>query len=202
MKSPPLPSNSSISKYLEKWKPLDSYVLQEKSLALLFTELCPNNDNIEGILLKVSALNDFYSTNIYDTFTVASHIMKLNIDSRLEARDYSLVNDISRVTMKDGSVRNFYSFASKYCSHHKPEYFPIYDSYVGKMLKYYRNSDKCKEFKNDDLKDYETFISIISELKSRYSLGTQTLRELDIFLWLAGKEHFPHTYKNKIASKK
>jgi hypothetical protein len=33
---------------------------------------------------------------------------------------------------------NFYSFATKYCSHHKPEMYPIYDSYVDKMLGYFK----------------------------------------------------------------
>lgn len=32
------------------------------------------------------------------------------------------------------SASNFYSFASKYCSHHNPLDYPIYDIYVDEVL--------------------------------------------------------------------
>lgn len=85
-------------------------------------------------LIKVSALNDFYSTNIFSPFQVAKHIINLDIDDRLQVGDVTLVNDIAKVTMDNGKVENFYFFATKYCSHHKPIDLPIYDSYVDKLF--------------------------------------------------------------------
>ena len=38
-----------------------------------------------------------------------------------------------------------------------PDIFPIYDSYVDKILKYFRQKDKFSAFKNDDLKIYHKF---------------------------------------------
>ena len=64
----PVPSKESIHKYLALLETLERYALAEGALGLLFNELCPKNANIENVLLKVSALNDFYSTNIYDSF--------------------------------------------------------------------------------------------------------------------------------------
>ncbi len=194
MSNIPKPCEKSISEYLEQWDTLEKYTLQESSLGKLFLVHCPDNCDIESVLLKVSALNDFYSTNIYDTYTVAKHILKLNIDSRLTSGDRSLVNEIASVNTGE-KIRNFYSFASKYCSHHNPDDFPIYDSYVDKMLRHYRKVDKFSNFRNDDLKSYPTFITIIESLRKFYRVNSFSLRQLDIFLWLAGKEHLPNNYK-------
>ena len=193
MNTIPTPSITTINKYLEEWNTLEKYTLQEQSLGNLFHLYCPKNNKIENILLKVSALNDFYSTNIFDTYTVAKHILSLDIDTRLKEGDYTLVNDMASVNM-GSRIINFYSFASKYCSHHNPELFPIYDSYVEKMLKHYRKIDKFYIFKNNELKSYPDFINIIKSLKDFYQLDSYTLRELDIFLWLAGKQYMPNNY--------
>ena len=166
-------------------------------MSLLFNQLCSENKSIEHILLKVSTLNDFYSTNIFDTYSVARHILNLNVDSRLEAKDYSLVNDIARVSIK-GKVRNFYAFSSKYCSHHRPESFPIYDSFVEKMLLHYQSVSGFGEFRKDDLKNYSRFIEIIRSFQTYYKLAKFSLREIDVFLWLVGKEYFPRNYKRRL----
>ena len=187
------PSEKIVNAYLEKWSTLENYILQENSLSLLFNKLCPDNTNIENILLKVSALNDFYSTNIFDTFTVSKHILNCCIDQYLNTGCKSLVNKIALITIK-GKPRNFYSFASKYCSHHKPEIYPIYDSYVKKMLMYFKKKDKFDTFKKEELKKYERFLEIIHKFKQYYNLGNFSLRQIDIYLWLAGKEYFPNKY--------
>ena len=193
MSNPATPNDKIIKEYLKSWKTLESYTLQEKSLNLLFKSYCPKNDKIEHVLLKVSALNDFYSTNIYDTYSVAKHILSCNVDSDLERGEVELVNKIAPVTIK-GKTRKFYSFASKYCSHHKPETYPIYDSYVEKMLIYFKRIDEFESFKKDDLKTYSRFIEIIGKFKDHYNLSGFSLREIDIYLWLAGKQYFPNKY--------
>ncbi len=200
MKEPATPNEEIICSYLKEWDNLDNYILQENSLNLLFNKLCNSNKSIENILLKVSALNDFYSTNIYDTFTVAKHILKCDIDNELENHNKELVNKIALIKMKRKTI-NFYSFASKYCSHHKPEHYPIYDVYVEKMLMFFKKRDKFDSFKKEDIKNYPRFIEIINNFKVNYNLQQYSLRQIDIYLWLAGKEHFPKTYKkpNRVA---
>lgn len=133
----PRPCKEEVIKYLNKWDSLENYVLQEKSLDKLFINTYPNNIEIEDILIKVSSLNDFYSTNIFSVFPVAKHILELNIDKRLKRKDTTLVNDISNVEI-NGKNKHFYSFATKYCSHHDPINYPIYDNYVDKVLNYFR----------------------------------------------------------------
>ena len=104
-----------------------------------------DNTSIENILIKCSVLNDFYSTNIFKVYPVAVHILDLDIDDRLNRHDPTLVNDIANIVI-NGKSKYFYSFASKYCSHHDPINYPIYDSYVEKVLKYFRNKDKLIKF--------------------------------------------------------
>lgn len=194
MAEPLTPTPDLLSEYLSKWKQLENYRLQEASLGLLFHSLCPENKKIEHVLLKVSALNDFYSTNIFDTYSVAKHILTKDIDDRLKKDDHSLVNDIAQISIKN-KTKNFYSFASKYCSHHKPTSYPIFDSFVEKMLLHYKSADNFDTFDKVDLKSYGRFIKVIRSFQSFYNLYKFTLREIDIFLWLAGKDWFPRNYR-------
>lgn len=83
----PTPSKIEVEKYLSQWDELENYHLQEEALNKLFFKVYPNNTDISDILIKVSCLNDFYSTNIFSPFTVAKHIQTLNIDERLREGD-------------------------------------------------------------------------------------------------------------------
>lgn len=178
--------------WLDNWNKLDEYVAQEKAIKKAFC-LLSSNDSLENILIKCSILNDFYSTNIYKIYFVARHIFDLSVDKRLKAGDPALVNDIANVEI-EGKTFCFYSFASKYCSHHNEDDYPIYDSYVQKVLKYYRDVDKFAKFKEADLKDFKSFKNILIEFQNKYGLSQFNLKELDMFLWQFGKKYFPNVY--------
>lgn len=189
-------NHSLIKESLEEWQTLKKYRLQEDSLGLLFRHFCPGNKKIEHVLLKVCALNDFYSTNIFDTYSVAKHVLEMDLDTRLNLGDCSLVNELARVTIREKEW-NFYSFASKYCNHHKPERFPIFDSFVERLLMHYKKAHGFAKFRKDELKDYKRFIEIIEGFQKFYGLEAFSLREIDIYLWLTGKKMFPRKYKKK-----
>lgn len=185
------PSVEQVEHYQEVWRRQENYVLQERSLNKLFGTTYPMNNDLDDILIKVCSLNDFYSTNIFSPFKVARHILDLSIDTRLNQLDHTLVSSIAKVRLARRKKWNFYSFASKYCSHHKPDAYPIYDSYVDTMLRYFRKTDRFHRFMNEDLKDYPSFVGIVGEFQSHYGLGGFTLKEIDRYLWLRGKKHFP-----------
>ena len=189
----PNPSKDEVKKYLQKWDSLDNYVLQESSLDKLFLKTYPNNTDINDILIKASSLNDFYSTNIFSIFSVAKHILELNIDERLKAGDEALVNDIAKIIINNKN-KNFYSFASKYCSHHYPTEYPIYDNYVEKVLLYFKKRDKFDDFTKEDLKNYKTFKKILITFKNFYKIDEYDLKEIDKYIWQLGKEYFPKKY--------
>ena len=45
----------------------------------------------------------------------------------------------------------------RYCSHHNTLDYPIYDSYVDEVFRYFRNRDGFSDFHDGDLKDYVRF---------------------------------------------
>ena len=183
------PSPKEVGRYLNKWNGLENYNLQEDALNRLFFEYAPKNDNTEDILLKAAALNDFYSTNILDIYSVAKHIRQLKIDDYLAEGKPELVDKLRKVVIDD-KERNLYSFATKYCSHHKPDVYPIYDRYVDKVLRYLRNTYQFSNFRNDELRDYKRFVEIIDDFKAFFGLNEYNYKKIDRYLWLVGKEQF------------
>jgi hypothetical protein len=190
----PSPTVKEVEKYLSKWGSLEGYVLQESSLKKLFTKTYPENKDMDDILIKVCSLNDFYSTNIFSPFKISRHIFHLNIDRRLEANDLTLVNDIANVKVGEGREINFYSFATKYCSHHRPLEYPIYDYYVDKILMHFKKHKAFSEFKRIDLKEYVKYHNVLLDFRSFYNLDKFNLKEIDQYLWQLGKEHFAKKY--------
>lgn len=188
------PSVAEVEKYLKLWDSLENYKLQESSLRKLFLKIYPLNNDLDDVLIKVSSLNTFYSVNIYDVFTVAKHIIDLKIDGSLSKDDLSVVNRIAVVKMKNGKTRNFYSFATKYCSHHKPAVYPIYDSYVEKILIYFKRKDKFDNFLNQDLRSFKSFKRILMKFREYYGLEAFDLKQIDQYLWQAGKKYFLKKY--------
>jgi hypothetical protein len=148
-------------------------------------------------LIKVCSLNAFYSTNIFSPFTVAKHIVDSNIDEKLSIGDLNIVNKIANITMNGGKKKNFYSFATKYCSHHKPDVYPIYDSFVEKILIHFKKKDKFYEFNNEDLKKYPIFKDILIRFKKFYNLEPFSIKQIDKYVWQLGKEYFPKDYSKK-----
>ena len=191
---PCIPSEQSVNKWIEDWEKTYGYPEQESALNKLFKDLCPNNTELDDILIKVCTLNDFYSTNIYKVFDVAEVIKSLNIDARLKSDkpDTKLVDEIVSKT-KEKTGRSIYSFASKYCSHHKPELYPIYDSYVDMLLRYYRDSENSVEFsfKDSELKNYASFCNVEIMFKKHFHLEMFDAKQIDKFLWQEGKKCFP-----------
>ena len=197
----PKPSKEEVKYWLDEWKKLPDYTTQEEAISDLFKQYKLNND-LKQIIVKCSVLNDFYSTNIFKVYPVACHILKLNVDERIKKGDDTIVNEIAKITLKDKTTledkeHNFYSFASKYCSHHNKEEYPIYDYYVEKMLIHCRKLYNFNDFKDKDLKDYAKFKSILVGFQVFFDLEEYTLKELDRYLWQAGKKYYPKKYKKK-----
>lgn len=191
----PHPTIEQVKFYLDKRESLENYVAQENALNKLFSTL-PFNTDLDDVLLKSATLNHFYSTNIFSIYSVAKHILSLkNVDKRLQAGDLSLIDEIRKITINEKN-KDSYSFASKYCAHHNGDAFPIFDSYVEKVLWYFQQTDKFSQFKWAELKNYATFKQVLLDFKAYYRLDC-TLRELDTYLWLLGKDFFRKNKDNK-----
>lgn len=197
----PTPCAKEVEKWLKHWDSLPDYTMQEKALDKLFFGEFSSNEDLLNILIKCSALNDFYSTNIFKVYPVAVHIQELHIDDALCSGDPDLVEKISNIDIENNNGeskhKNFYSFASKYCSHHNPQDYPIYDSYVEKVLKYFRKHNAEFTFSNGDLKVYAKFKSILLNFQKIYGIEQYSLKDLDRYLWQLGKHYLPNNYSKK-----
>ena len=85
---------------------------------------------------------------------------------------------------------NFYSFATKYCSHHQPENFAIYDSYVEKVLEELNVRDHFGNFRKGGLRNYYTYMNAIYSFQKEYGFADYTIKQLDQYLWQLGKWYF------------
>lgn len=186
------PSVEELKGYLAKWDTLNVYVEHEAALTMLFREdkEFSQNTSIRHIIVKCAVLNDFYATNIFQVEPVARNIASIaNFDERLNRGDRSLVGEIARA--KD--VKNFnYSFATKYCSHHRPEHYPIYDRYVADVLMFLRRKypDIFTFVSRESLKDYDTFVEAIEAVRDNFGLEAYSFKEIDRYLWQLGKDFY------------
>lgn len=186
-----LSMKETVLKFHAKWDSKENEEVHFYDLALrkLFTETYPLNENLREICIKVNTLNIFYSTRILnkDIYTVAKHIRNLNIDRRLNDEDLDLVTDISYVGDR---INRCYSFATKYCSFHKPLVYSIYDSFLDKLLWHFEKEDKFTEAKHKDYLDYKSYNNVICDFQKHYNLTDLTKKDLDKGLWLYAKSIF------------
>jgi hypothetical protein len=98
----------------------------------------PHNSRLEHVLLKVAVISRLYNAPLYAApIRVAQHIYELDLDTHLEMASAEIVNTIAAVP---SVPRRLYSFATKYCGWHRPEEYPLYDSYVRRALIAYRDN--------------------------------------------------------------
>ena len=160
----------------------------ELALTELFQQY-PDNTDLRHVLLKVVAVNSLYHTSVYALDTVARHIHAnaKEIDSALAAGSQQVVDKIARVTVQ-GKVHNFFSFATKYCSWHHPDKYPIYDTRVDSYLwSLQKQNAFAAAFIHPHLWDYPKFHAIMVTFRDFHGLGSFTFKEIDKFLYLQGE---------------
>jgi hypothetical protein len=168
----------------------------EQTLKDLFRQH-PENGNLSQVLLKVVAVNALYSTQVFiysekipNVVDIAKHIVRnaQQIDSALTAGSPEIVDRIAKVTVSGKKDRNYLSFATKYCSWHRDDSYPIWDSNVGNYLRHLqKQTDFAADFNlNADWK-YPTFHGVMSDFRSRFGLGSFTFKDIDKFLWTHGE---------------
>jgi hypothetical protein len=182
------PTHSLVQHYVSLFDNDERYGLADRSLFAVVS-VYPTNSILEHVLVKSALLNSFYNTNVFAIDKMARHIYEIDVDSSLSSGDDEVVENIALLTIR-GDSRRHYSFATKYCSMHYPELFPIYDSKVDEILRAYRRDFKFASFNNSDLKEYGRFREIIFSFQSFFSLANFTYKEIDKFLWFYGKDLF------------
>jgi hypothetical protein len=174
----------------------------ETALTELFSQY-PHNTEESHVLLKVVALNELYSTQIRlyseripTILDVVRHIVGIKIDADLGMCLPDLVDTIADTTVEGKDHRCYYSFATKYCSWHRPESYPIWDSRVDKYLWRLRNQDRGKQgglrqFEQKELWSYPHFKKVVDDFRIQYRLNEFSYKQIDKFLWSEGIKLFP-----------
>jgi hypothetical protein len=162
----------------------DEYGPMEWLLGELFHQF-PSNIKLEQIALKTKVLNTLYSTQIRAVNVVAKHILDLSIDADLALGNPKVVDRIAKVRIGD-KVRNNFSFASKYCSWHNEDAFPIYDSRVEACLIHYSKQDGFARI--PEHYEYCQYVDIVKAFQTYYALTSCSFKQLDKLLWLRGEQ--------------
>ncbi len=176
-----------ISEYPEK-----HYEFEDEFFDKWLMNLYPKNDNLNAVFLKVTLPNTLYSTNIKSAkirLEIAEFIHSCkDFDKRLEKGNLELVNEIAEKS-QELSKKRFYSFASKYCSLHNRDKFPIYGSLVDEKLKEFNNKFNFYNSKisTNFLKDYANLVSVIDTFQKFFKFEEFNYRTIDRFLWTLGK---------------
>jgi hypothetical protein len=189
------PTQELVARYVEEFNTDELYYPADLAIGNLLQKF-PSNALVQDVMLKVSAINALYSTRIMNVSGMAYHIAKLNIDPRLASGDLSLVEAVATghgIGRGAGGSR-FFSFATKYCNWHRQDIYPIYDTFVGKILIAFRKKYAFSNFKDEELKNCVSLKRIIIELQKTYSLDQYNLKAIDKFLWRYGQDVFPVEY--------
>lgn len=184
----PIPSIAEVEKYLNMWVQSGDEANDQALIKLI--QCFPHNKDLGGVTVKVAAINQIYSTNIFAWRALAQQIVDVDIDDALASGhpDPELIEKIAVLTVGERSRRN-YSFATKYCAFHRPDIYPIYDSVVrwvlSRLLNQGEEFTKTKRTHWD--KDYAMWVQAITDFQAHFGLERFTMKEIDKYLWRLGK---------------
>lgn len=191
----------------EYWKK-EYFLKPEKILERLFQEY--GNEDFDEVFIKCTMLNSVYNTNLYNSEIIelskwivknAGKVDKVLTKNQLIEEDLRIVDEMTKYqdNMKNDMNRrknNPFSFTSKYFSFSRPNDFPIYDSFVEKMLWIYQKNGVISKYNRSDLTSktkkesrYVFFKDRIDELMKQSKVTNLSYKDLDHFLWFQGKRY-------------
>lgn len=179
---------------------MDVYELKWKILDMLCRQY-PANTTLEEVYLKADTLNRYYSTTIFSILPMAQGIIHIpDIDQRLLNGDPTLVKDNIQPNNDIATIipgHTNYSFATKYCACHNPAAYPIYDNIVADFFVAAIRSKhlafpaiiglSVSQIRNRMKNDYAFYKAIYTAFMQQYNLTSLTYREVDWYIWTAGK---------------
>lgn len=161
--------------------------LIEQSLEELVHQY-PRNTDPRHILLKVVAVNSLEHTHIFAVDAVARHIHAdiEEIDQALAAGSPEVIGKIAKLAIQ-GKKYNLYSFATKYCSLHNPQAYPVYDLRVDHYLCQLQTQHPFAAFHHAELCDYPKFVAVMKAFRDFHRLRAFSYKEIWKFLHVQGE---------------
>jgi hypothetical protein len=123
--------------------------------------------------------------------TTSGTSASLDIDITLAAHTVApdLIERIANVEFSGGRRRN-YSFATKYCSFHRPDVYHIYDGLVAHVLNtLLKQGETFDTFTRGEhwITDYAIWHRSTSRFRAHYGLEEFSIRDIDKYLWVLAK---------------
>lgn len=148
--------------------------------------------------IKAAIIDYAYSTRVKHMDELVLNIANIkNFDSLVSDGNPNLVNDMKKVALNNNEEINYLSFSSKYCHRYNPNEYPIYDSYVERVLRTYQKQfhffDETNNHKitQKSLKNYVFYKEVVDAFINTYkSIGIDNYIKFDRYLWTVGKENF------------
>ena len=63
------------------------------------------------------------------------------------------------------------------------------------MLWGYKKQDRFDNFNRQDLWQYSDFKNVMLHFRNYYNLASFSIKDIDKFLWLAGNDYYPASWK-------
>lgn len=194
MKRLPDPSPDLIAAHMRAHDADQSSVQVDGTMSRVFRAF-PRNVDVSDVLAKVVILNSLYFTNILGVRQVAVAIANSDVDTMLDQGNPEVLMTLAAHEM-GGKPRHHFSFATKYAHWHRPDDYPIYDTFVRQQLEGYRRRDQFADFGAADLRTTR-FVDIMAQFRRFYELQGCSLRSIDKWLWRQGKGIAPTPPGNK-----
>lgn len=113
------------------------FLERQEEVRRFFEENLVNQDQMYNVLLKIRAIDNLYGTNTHNKNDLAERISHIHdIDDRLREGDITLIHDIADLMHNNGQeiTDEQFTFASRFCTLHQPELFPLYDALMAKTI--------------------------------------------------------------------
>ena len=139
--------------------------------------------DLPASLLKVAAVNQLYSTNVFAVARMAEHVTRIMVTPPDDP--LCLVEAIAALPPVPGQQhdRKHWSFASKFVNFFVDNRCPIYDSYAVSMVAYHLGRGR---YAWDDTAPFATFVLHLQRLQQMTGISC-SVGELDTYLWIAGQ---------------
>jgi hypothetical protein len=109
------------------------------------------------------------------------------IDAALANGLPEVVDQVARPEVTGKKAYQHFSFASKYCSWHRPDCYPNWDSRVRAYLLWLQKEwSFAEDFEVDGYWKYAAFLEVITRFRKQYKLDAFSFKQLDKFLLSRG----------------
>ena len=195
------PSEEDCVKYNQLWDEYNAKgkFSREKVLDKAFLKKHKSHKDPFGMYVKCVLLDKFYSTNVKHIDKLVEHYIELEttrstrgksyFKQQIKSKNIKFVDELKVVKVNEDDVKNLLSFSSKYCRRYAPLDFPIYDTIVRDLLKYYlyKTNFWGGEPPKDWEDNYEQYKQVVDKFIETYPF-VKNYMIFDRYLWALGKQ--------------